>query len=269
MKKHKTKAEKSSRGRNRHTNRRNYDHFEEHSSDVLMLKLAIRDKSEDSEEEDQGYITEAPFPVAMWDLEQCDPRKCSGRKLSRHRLVQTLKLGQRFNGIVLTPMGEKCVAPCDRTIVAEWGAAVVDCSWARLEETPFSRMRTPNPRLLPFLIAANPINYGRPCQLSCVEALAATFYLTGYREVALLYLSKFKWGKHFLELNETLLNAYAACCTSSEVVAVQNKYLEDVQNEKDSRKDAKPDFPPSSESNSEDDDDGDDSNITQDSKEKT
>lgn len=36
------------------------------------------------------------FTVAIWDLNHCDPKKCSGRKLARHNLIKNLKMGQRL-----------------------------------------------------------------------------------------------------------------------------------------------------------------------------
>ncbi|XP_012274410.1 ribosome biogenesis protein TSR3 homolog [Orussus abietinus] len=212
--------------------------------------LQERDKSDKEDESEPEQERLVAFPVAMWDLEHCDPKKCSGRKLARHGLIKTLRLGVRFPGLVLTPMGTKCVNPSDQDIIRDHGCAVVDCSWARLDDTPFGKMRTPNPRLLPFLVAANPVNYGKPCELSCVEAIAATLLITGFTEEANLYLGKFSWGGAFIKLNAELLEGYVACTNAEEVIAVQEKFLANARQERIDRHSI-PDFP-SSESESED-----------------
>jgi len=185
-----------------------------------------------------------PFPVAMWDLNHCDPKRCSGRKLARLSMISELRLGQRFSGLCMSPMGVNCVAPCDKEIVAAHGAAVIDCSWARIDETPFNKMKSSHPRLLPYLVAANPVNYGKPAKLNCVEALAAAFYITGFPEIAAHYLSKFGWGPTFITINKELLDAYSKCKDSSEVLDVQNKYMENAIREKEEAK-KEIDMPPS------------------------
>lgn len=184
------------------------------------------------------------------DLNHCDPKKCSGRKLLRLGLIKNLKLGQHFKGLVLSPNAQLSVNPQDRSIIEASGIAVIDCSWARIEETPFHKMKSPHPRLLPFFLAANPINYGRPCKLSCVEAIAAVLVICGFESEAKFYLSKFSWGHSFFELNEELLNRYKDCKSSQEVLDVQNKYLEESAKKDVNRDDMWPTSSSSSESES-------------------
>lgn len=163
--------------------------------------------------------------LAMWDFGQCDAKKCTGRKLSRFGLIKELRVNNGFGGIVLSPVGTQCVSREDYSLMTRKGLAVVDCSWARLGDVPFVKLRCTTPRLLPWLVAANPINYGRPCQLSCVEALSAALFICGEEETANLLLGKFKWGHAFLSLNWELLKAYSECQNSADIISVQNSWL--------------------------------------------
>ncbi|KAJ2535007.1 ribosome biogenesis protein tsr3 [Coemansia sp. RSA 1935] len=176
-----------------------------------------------------------PVPLAMWDFDHCDPRRCSGRKLARLGLVRELRLNQAFRGIVLSPRGTHVVSRADLSIMQEHGAGMIDCSWARLDEVPFARIRAPNSRLLPFLVAANPVNYGRPWRLNCAEALAATFYIVGWDEIGDQIMARFKWGHAFKELNEQLLAKYAQCPDAEHVLQVQNEWIAMVEQERADR----------------------------------
>ncbi|WVQ79126.1 hypothetical protein IAT38_001221 [Cryptococcus sp. DSM 104549] len=188
---------------------------------------------DESEEEIQVNID---VPVAMWDFDHCDPRRCSGKKLARHNLINSMRVGQRFRGIVLTPQGKKVISPEDDEIVQMSGLAVVECSWARLDEVPFNKIKSPYERLLPFLIASNPVNYGKPWRLNCVEALAAGFYITGHPDWAEVLLAKFSWGHSFYKLNSHLIERYRTCKTADDMTAMQELIQQEMEEEQAERK---------------------------------
>jgi pre-rRNA-processing protein TSR3 len=159
--------------------------------------------------------------ILIYQADQCDPKKCTARKLARFGLA---KLTNRVNllkpYIVLSPFAEKALSPEDR---GTRGIAALDCSWEHAEEV-FSRVNLKT-RALPFLVAANPVNFGKPFQLSTAEALAAALIILGEPVKAQELISKFNWGHSFLELNREPLAEYAAAKDSSEVVRIQAAYL--------------------------------------------
>jgi pre-rRNA-processing protein TSR3 len=152
-----------------------------------------------------------------------DPEKCTARKLARFDLAELHRSDRATPyGIVLNPHAERALSPADREESDRLVA--LDCSWETAEEALFSMAGAH--RALPFLVAANPINYGRPFELTTVEALAAGLVILDERAFAEELLSKFRWGHTFLELNDEPLRRYAACEDSTEVVEVQGEYLD-------------------------------------------
>ena len=152
----------------------------------------------------------------------CDPRKCTARRLARDGLVIILHSLSRIpqSTLLLDPTATKALSPQDRSCTS---ITALDCSWEVLERIPRERWR--HRRALPFLVAANPVNFGRPLRLTSVEALAAALYITGEEARATEILSRFSWGLRFLEVNREPLREYAAAKDSAEVVEIQSAYL--------------------------------------------
>lgn len=98
-----------------------------------------------------------------------------------------------------------------------------------MDSVPFHKMKGSSLRLLPWLVASNPINYGKPCQLSCAEALGAALDICGLEETRDMVMEKFKWHTHFFELNKEILERYKKCENSNEVVEAQNKWLKEEE----------------------------------------
>lgn len=169
--------------------------------------------------------------LRMWDFSQCDPKRCTGARLARRGIFKSMPLRQPFRGLVLSPNGTECVSPLDVAILEEHGLSVIDCSWARLSEIPFQQMRAGHHRLLPFLVAANTVNYGKPSKLSCAEAAAATLYICGKIQAAKTVLNEFGWGNEFIKLNQELLELYRTAQDAGDVIRRQNEWLQQAEND--------------------------------------
>tara|TARA_B100000925_G_scaffold33407_1_gene22158 strand:+ start:553 stop:816 length:264 start_codon:yes stop_codon:yes gene_type:complete len=80
--------------------------------------------------------------------------------------------------------------------------------------------------MLPILLAANPVNWGKPGRLSTIEAIAATLVLAGHDEQAEHILGCVRWGIRFLELNAEPLEAYSSARSSAELINLQFEFFD-------------------------------------------
>jgi pre-rRNA-processing protein TSR3 len=146
--------------------------------------------------------------LIAYRLGQDDPRKCTSLRLARRGLVR-LTSTSRFipkRAIVLNPEADRILSPSDAAQAERFGLVVIDSSWKTGREV-FSRIKRGEQRRLPVFVAANPTNYGKPYELSSVEALAAALIIFGRTDEGLALLSTFKWGLEFLKLNPMLAPA--------------------------------------------------------------
>lgn len=161
----------------------------------------------------------------IYHVSQCDPKKCTGRKLARFNLAKLFDKIYKIprGSVLLDPMAEQALSPADDV---SKGITVLDCSWEEIGKV-FPKLLKQNlkHRALPYLVAANPVNFGRPFKLNSVEAFAATLYITGHKQQASDILSKFKWGHNFLELNREPLEEYSKAKNSSEIIWIQSQYI--------------------------------------------
>lgn len=164
------------------------------------------------------------YRLLAYHLDQDDPKKCSARRLARFNLATIVSSPRELpaTGVLLDPRAEKALSAEDAGCSA---IIAVDCSWKHAEEVFSSLQRRMPPRALPFLVPANPVNYGKPVKLSTAEAFTAALYILGDVEGAEAVMSKFKWGPHFLQLNRQPLEDYRRAESSIEVVEAMHRYL--------------------------------------------
>lgn len=170
--------------------------------------------------------------IFVYDERDCDPRKCTSRRMVRFHLAQELpSLRSAPHGVlVLDPFAPKAVSREDEERVRTHGILVMDLSWENIERFPKVR-RDAAHRALPYLLAANPVNWGKPMRLTSAEAVAAALYIVGEKEQASQVLSKFNWGEQFIILNKEPLERYSSAGSSEEVVAIQWDYVKRPEGE--------------------------------------
>ncbi|KAK5942801.1 ribosome biogenesis protein tsr3 [Knufia obscura] len=196
-----------------------------------------RDNQSSIDDPDSGSYQAPPFKAACWDFNHCDSKRCSGKRLQHFGLLRQLPVGQKHQGVIISPNAKTILSPADTPLLEQYGTAVVECSWVRIQEIPWSKIGGKCERLLPYLVAANPVNYGRPWRLNCVEALAACFMICGKDDWAETVLQHFPYGESFLSINASLFRRYAACKDEEGVKKVEEKWLKRLEKEyADSRK---------------------------------
>jgi pre-rRNA-processing protein TSR3 len=145
------------------------------------------------------------------------------------------------------------VSPADKEILEAYGAAVVECSWARVDEVPMSRIGGRCERLRMLFKDVDVNDSAIPCcdessqlrQTLAIELCRSLCYCilymwyfsrslelnVGHTDWAEQVLSGFSWGHAFFKVNGVLLERYAQCEDAEEVGKVQEAWLARLERE--------------------------------------
>ena len=193
--------------------------------DLSEYVIVDEENVEDEHDEEEDEVSR-PVRVILFEYKQNDPKRDTGMKLVRLNLARSLRPGDPFKGIVLSAEGLCVLSPLDRGLVQSTGIGCVNCSWNRLNEvTNMPGGKISRHRKLPFLIAANPTNYGKAFKLSSAEALAGGLAILGFIKEAKKLTEKFAWDHEFWKLNSDLVYRYSQCTNRDEVLAIQEEML--------------------------------------------
>ncbi|MDR0778706.1 MAG: DUF367 family protein [Methanomassiliicoccaceae archaeon] len=165
--------------------------------------------------------------VLVHDKGQCDPKKCTAKRMIKFGLAKSVTVpGIPKGSIILSPFAEQALSPADRAYAGK-ALVVMDLTWSNIEEFP--RPKGMNERALPYLIASNPVNWGRPMELNSAEAVLASLLILGENEQAKELAGRFNWGTEFIRINGEMLSDYSSAADSTEVIRIQNEYLEAIR----------------------------------------
>ena len=162
--------------------------------------------------------------VLVHDKGQCDPKKCTAKRMIKFGLASEVNVNRIPRGsVILSPFAEQALSPADRIHALRSGITVIDMTWTNINEFP--RPKGMNERALPYLLASNPVNWGRPMELNSAEAAVAALMILGEREQAMGIAERFGWGSEFIRMNGNMLNDYSNAKDSTDVVRIQKEYL--------------------------------------------
>jgi len=165
--------------------------------------------------------------LVVYHANEDDPKKCSAKKLAKFGFVKletNIKKTPK-DAILLNPFAEKSLSREDLSVAKKNGILALDCSWKNAENSFEFLDKRCKSRALPFVIATNPVNYGKPFKLTTLEAFATALYILDDVKKAEEIVNLYKWGPSFLIINKEPLEDYRKSINSQEVIDAMRQYI--------------------------------------------